>query len=52
MSYSSYNNYDPVATIVGGAIGGAIANDISGGDGAATAIGVLTGAVLVGGLHH
>lgn len=53
VSYSSYNGHNnAAATIVGGAIGGVIANDISGGDGAATAIGILGGAVLASGLSH
>ena len=58
-NYSSSIRYNGVshhnnaaATLVGGAIGGAIANDISGGDGAATAFGIVTGAVLANGFNH
>lgn len=40
------------ATIVGGALGGAIANDISHGNGAITTLGVITGAALAVEFDH
>lgn len=53
VSYTTYSDHHDIATtIVGGALGGVIANDLSGGDGAATAFGILTGAVIADGLGH
>ncbi len=53
VTYIEYGANDhTAATIVGGAIGGVVANDLSHGDGVATAIGVVTGAIIAVGLDH